>query len=134
MSDALVEAMAHLNTLDDLYAQQRQRAIAYLHLLILHRRPIGEHDELRNLVNQHIQNPSDREELVNMSQTMADHLIEQGETRGKRAAIVTTLRTRFNDVPESVIHQIGLIRSFSRLDALFERAVTAQMLDEFDLQ
>ena len=81
-----------------------------------------------------------------MSQTMAEHLIEQGfeqgfeqgvergETRAKRAAIVTTLRLRFNDVPESVIHQIGKIRSFSRLDALFERAVTAQTLDEFDLQ
>ena len=52
----------------------------------------------------------------------------------KRAAIVTTLQLRFNDVPESVIHQIGKIRSFSRLDALFERAVTAQTLDEFDLQ
>ena len=39
ISTALIEAMSHINTLGDAQAQQRRRAISYLLLLILHRRP-----------------------------------------------------------------------------------------------
>ena len=72
------EAMSHINTLDDAQSQQRQRALLYLFLLILHRRPVEEHAELRTLFNQYIQQSSDREEVTVMTQTMAEHLIEQG--------------------------------------------------------
>ena len=84
---ALIEAMSHLNTLDDAQSQQRQRALLYLFLLILHRRPVEEHEELRTLFNQYIQQSSDREEVVVMAQTMAEHLIEQGIERGKAQGI-----------------------------------------------
>ena len=159
---ALIEAMSHLNTLDDAQSQQRRRAILYLFLLILHRRPVEEHEELRTLFNQYIQQSSDREEVVVMAQTMAEHLvergkaqgieqgiergleqgiergkaqgIEQGETRAKQASVLKLLRFRFNSVPESVTSQITRIRSVSRLDSLFENALTAETLDELDLQ
>ena len=138
MSSALVEAMSHINTLDEAQVQQRRRAISYLLLLILHRRPVEEHEELRALVDQYIQQPSDRKELETMAQTMAEHLIERGEKRGetraKPAAVVKLLQLRFNEVPESVTNQISLIQSFSRLDALFEKALTARTLDEIDVQ
>ena len=142
MSDALVKAMSRLNAIDDARAAQRRRAIAYLQMLILHRRPAGEHDELTQLVSQHIQHDSDREELENMTQTMAQRHFEQGheqgekrgETRARREAIIKLRRLRFEDVPESVINRIGLIRSFSRLDALFEQALTAESMDEIDLR
>ncbi len=145
MSNALIKAMSHLNILDDAHAQQRRRAISYLLLLILHRRPAEEHEELRALVDQHIQQPSDREELETMVQTMAEHLIEQGKVQGKaegkaegraeekQSAVLKLLRLRFGTVPESVTNQISLIQSFSHLDALFEKALTAQTLDEIDL-
>ena len=154
ISSALIEAMSHLNTLDDAQSQQRQRALLYLFLLILHRRPVEEHAELRTLFNQYIQQSSDREEVVVMAQTMAEHLIEQGieqgiergiergieqgiergKARGKQELILNMLRLRFDSVPESVASQINSIRSVSHLDSLFENALTAETLDELDLQ
>ena len=81
-----------------------------------------------------------------MAQTMAEHLIEQGKVQGKaegraegravekQSAVLKLLRLRFGTVPESFTNQISSIRNFSRLDALFEEALTAQTLDEIDLQ
>lgn len=75
-----------------------------------------------------------------MAQTMAEYLMEQGERRGerrgetnaKREAVLKLLRLRFDAVPESVTSRITSIRSLSRLDALFEKAVTAQTLEDID--
>ena len=143
---ALIEAMSHINALGEEQAQQRRRAISYLLLLILHRRPAEEHEELSTLVDQHIEQPSDREEVGIMAQTMAEHLIEQGkaqgieqgieqgETRAKQEALLKLIRFQFESVPESVINQITLIQNLSRLDSLFERVLTAQTLDEIDWQ
>ena len=77
-----------------------------------------------------------------MAQTMAERLIErgieqgieQGETRAKQEVILKMIRLRFDSVPESVTSQITRIRSLSRLDALVENVLTAQTLDEIDLQ
>ena len=60
--------------------------------------------------------------------------IEQGETQAKQAAVLKLLRFRFESVPESVTNQITHIQSLSRLDLLFENVLTAQTLDEIDLQ
>ncbi len=133
---ALIEAVTHINTLEPEKVQQWRRSIFYLYLLIIHRRSAEEHDELKTLVHQHIQETSYREEGEKMVQTMAEHLIEQGETRGrtqaKREDILKLLRLRFETVPESVAHKISAIRSLSCLDSLFEKAATAQTLDDFD--
>lgn len=56
--NALIEAVSHIDTLDEEKTQQWRRAIFYLYLLILHRRPTEEHDELKTLVHQHIQDTS----------------------------------------------------------------------------
>jgi ElaB/YqjD/DUF883 family membrane-anchored ribosome-binding protein len=95
-----------------------------------------EHDELTTLVYQHIQ--TSKQET--MAQTMAEYLVEQGERRGerlgtlraKREYTLQVLQSRFDSVPESVIRKIRSIRSFSRLDAIFEKAITATTLDEIE--
>ena len=81
-----------------------------------------------------------------MAQTMAERLIEQGiergkaqgieqgETQAKQEVILKMIRLRFDSVPESVTSQITRIRSISRLDSLVENVLTAQTLDEIDLQ
>ena len=93
-----------------------------------------------------------------MAQTMAEHLIEKGIEQGnqlaiqlvlelvieegieqgrleaKQADILKVLRLRFDAVPESLSGEINSIRSLPRLDALFEKALTAKTLDEIDLQ
>ena len=129
---ALMEAVAHIDTLDKEKTQQWQRAIFYLYLLILHRRPSVEHDELKTLVHQHIQETSRREEGEAMAQTMAQYLIQQGETNAKRDAVLKLLRLRFDPVPESINRKVTSIQSLSRLDSLFEKVVTAQTLDNID--
>ena len=76
-----------------------------------------------------------------MTQTMVEHLVEQGKVQGKaegraeekQAVVLKLLRLRFELVPESVASQISSIQSFSRLDALFEEALTAQTLGEIAL-
>ena len=134
--DFPVEAVTHINTLDEEETQQWKRAIFYLYLLILHRRPTEEHEELQTLVHQHIQETSRKEEGEAMAQTMAEYLIEQGERRGetqaKREAVLKLLRIRFDSVPESVTSRITSIRSLSRLDTLFDRVATAKTLDDID--
>ena len=134
--DTLVEAMSHLNELDTERSMQWERAIKYLLLLILHRRPADEHQELVKLVGQHTQEL----EVETMAKSMADVLreqgieqgIEQGETRAKQAAVLKLLQFRFKDVPESVANQVTSIRNLSRLDSLFEEVWEADTLDEID--
>ena len=135
-----MQAVAHIDTLDIDNKQQWTRSIYYLYLLILHRRPTEEHEELKTLVHQQMKEPSRREEAEAMAQTMAEHLIEQGEKRGekrgetraKRETLLKLLHLQFDPVPESVITKITSIRSLSRLNALFEKVATAQTLDEIE--
>ena len=145
LSESLIEALSHISTLDEASAQQRQRAIYYLLLLILHRRPVDEQSELTHLLGQHVQEASDREELELMAQTMAEHLIEQGKAQGieqgieqgeiqaKQAALLKLLESRFDSPSESITKEIALIQSLSRLDSLFDQALTAKTLNEIDL-
>ena len=76
--DALVKAVSHLNTLGSAQSEQRYRAIRYLLLLILHRRPVEEHQDLIKLVDQH----THEMEVEAMAKSMADVLIEQGKAEG----------------------------------------------------
>ena len=157
LSETLIEALSHINTLDEASARQRRRAISYLLLLILNRRSLEEHPELTNLFEQHVVHESDREETERMAQTIVQHHfergieqgiergIEQGRTQGieqgkeqgsikvKQSTVLKVLHLRFNTVPELIADNISLIRSQSRLDSLLEQAVSAKTLDEIDL-
>lgn len=145
LSEALIEALSHISALDEASAQQRRRAISYLLLLILHRRPAEEHPELAHLLGQHVQHASDREEVELMTQTMAEHLIEQGKAQGieqgieqgqiqeKQAALLKLLESRFDTLSESITKEITSTRSLSRLDLLFDQALSAKALDEISL-
>ena len=72
-----------------------------------------------------------------MGQSMAEYLVQQGKAEGrteeKQAVVLKLLQLRFGSVPESVTNQVRLTRSFSRLDALFEKALTSRMLKDIDL-
>ncbi len=82
ISRTLIDAAKHINTLDAEDKGQWRRAIFYLYLLIFHRRPSVEHDELKTLVHQEVQQSAFREEGAVMAQTMADYLFEQGQKQG----------------------------------------------------
>ena len=157
---ALAEAVTHLDTLDAEKREQWRRAIFYLYLLILHRRPRREHEELKTLVHQQMTEPAHKEEGEAMAQTMAEYLFQQGQEQGqqqgqqqgekrgekrgeergekrgvlrtKRESLLRLLNLKFADVPESVTDKVSKLRSISRLDTLFERVFIAETLDEID--
>ena len=79
---ALIEAIPHLNTLGEEQIEQWEIAIAYLLLLILHRRPDEQHDDLKTVVQDQI--PLLRRKAVTeMVYSMADRLREQGIKQGR---------------------------------------------------
>lgn len=141
---ALIKAIQHIDTLDPEENQQWRRAIFYLYLLILHRRPVEEHDELKSLVHQQSQNTTHKEEGEAMAQTMAEFLIEQGEKEGekrgekraeirtKKEDIIKLIHIRFETVPDTIHNKITAIRSISRLNKLFEKIATADTLNDID--
>ncbi len=120
ISTALFEAVPHVKHL--------HKAIVYLVLFILHQRPAAEHKDLIRLVEQHAHDM----EVENMAKSMADVLIEQGETRAIREGIIKLLQIKFDNVPESITQKVNRIRSLSRLNSLFEKAATIETLDDFD--
>ena len=138
LSTALLAAMLRLNTLDAEQMEQRRRAITYLLLLILHRRPTEEHEDLMTLVDEHTHSmevETMAQSIIELSEKRGEKRGEtRGETRAKREAILKLLRFRFDSVPDSVTTEIAAIRSLSRLDSLFEKALAAETLDEIDLQ
>ena len=111
-------------------------------MLILHRRPAEEHEELIKLIEQQTHDM----EVENMAQSIIELTREQGEKQGekqgreqgekhaKREDIIKLLQSRFSAVPESVRNEINLIQSLARLDSIFDKALTAETLDEIGLQ
>ena len=75
-----------------------------------------------------------------MAQSMAEVLMERGMEQGmeqgqvlaKRDAILKLLRRHFGDVPESLVSHITALQHISQLDALFEKALEAETLDDID--
>ena len=139
MRQALLEALAALSNLQAKDTEQYTRAILYLFLLVLHRRAAEEHQDLLDiLVEENIQN----QEIVNMAASIIElseqrglqQGIEQGETRAKQEALLKLLHHRFPSVPESVITQVRALRSLVELDALFEKSLTAESIEEFPWQ
>ncbi len=107
-------------------------------MLILHRRPAEEHEELIKFIEQQTHDM----EVENMAQSIIELTREQGEKQGreqgekhaKREAITKLLQSRFSAVPESVRNEINLIQSLEHLDSIFDKALTAETLDEIGLQ
>ena len=128
ISNALLEAISHINTLDEEQAKQRENAIIYLLQLILHRRSAAEQKDLLSLIDQHT--------LGMEVETMAESIIEQsqrqGETRGKQDAVLKLLQIRFPEISQDISNKIASIHNISSLDSLFEKAATAQKLDDID--
>lgn len=140
MHRALERAMSHLNMLDALEAEQRQQALIYLLLLILHRRPAVEHKELITVVDRH----TDEMEVETMAQSMAEVLFEEGKVQGieqgieqerRESAIrhiLVVLKTKFTaDIVDVLTPAIENISDVERLEQLLPAAVEAQSLEAF---
>ena len=122
-------------------SSQRERWILYLLLLILHRRPSEEREDLLGVIKEHtvdMEVESMAESIIELSERRGLERgivqgIEQGETLAKQAAVLKLLQLRFENVPEAIATQVNAIHSVSRLDVLFERALAAPTLEDFDV-
>ena len=116
------------------------QALHYLHLLVFYKRSVGERADLDRIVAEHQRTLNLSQEEVTLMQTMAEHYLQQGIEQGmeqgqvlaKRDAVLKLLRRRFGDVPESLVSHITALHHISQLDALFERALEAETLDDID--
>jgi hypothetical protein len=138
----LRRAVERLSQLPEEEIHQWTRAMYYLVLLIYHRRPPTEHVELREIVEQSVKDKRRRKEMEEMTQTIAEHFIQEGEARGerrgerrgglkaKREDILRLLRFRFDDVPPAVEKRVNSVRSIDHLNTLFNKALRAQNISE----
>ena len=134
MSAALIKALSHLNTLDSEQKSQRQKSICYLLLLIRHRRQDAEREELIKIVDQHTYEI----DVKSISQSIDKAFIEKGAVGAKQEDILKVIQSRFPDVDgslnESIANEIKSIQSLSKLEALFDKALSAGKLNELDLR
>ena len=132
-TETLVAALAGLDTMQ---SEQHRRAIIYLASLVYHRRSPEERETLIKVVDAH----SRGMEVESMFQSMAEVTfqegrqegIEQGETRAKQMALLKLLDHQFQSVPETVTTRIHTLRDPIHLDRLFEKALTAENLEDID--
>lgn len=55
----------------------------------------------------------------------------EGRVEGRHESLLTVLRTRFGEIPESIADQVQEVESCESLDVLLKAAVTADSLPEF---
>ncbi len=63
-------------------------------------------------------------------QSMAEHYLQQGETRTKREYILKLVQLRFHNVSEPLAETIRRLDDRNRLEMLFEKAATTQTPEE----
>ncbi len=124
---------------------QWSRAMYYLVLLIYHRRPTDEREALMDVVAQTLVERRQIEEVQDMTQTIAEYFIQEGEERGekrgekrgelraKREAVLKLLQLRFDSIPPSLIKKIKSVRRVDRLNTLFDQAATAESISEIEI-
>ena len=118
-------------------------AISYLQLLILHRRPDEEYDDLKTVVDEHIR-PSRRKEIEAMVYSRAHRLldegrteggaegIEQGERNGTIESILAFLTSRFQpDAVQALKPTLEGIDDLQQLKELLLATSYAQSIEAF---
>ena len=59
--------------------------------------------------------------------------IEQGKILAKQENILKVIYSRFRSIPDPVKNKIKLIHDISRLDTVFDKALTAETIDEIEV-
>jgi len=134
LAAAIREAVSHI---DELPAQERARweiLVYYLVIFIHHRALPEERPSLVEIVRKGTRSRARKREVTTMGKTAAEALIEEGfergETHAKREALLRQMRAKFGEVPMRTVRRIRAIRSSDRLDALLERVLFADRVDD----
>jgi flagellar biosynthesis/type III secretory pathway protein FliH len=156
MKSALIEAMSHINALDDAQRHEWERAICYLHALILHRRPAEEHEDwitffveqtsqgkeidiMRTIADMHYEEGIEKGREEGIEQGRAEGRQEgraeghqEGERNGTIESILALLGARFHpDAVQALKPTIETIDDLSRLKELLLAVPYAQSAEAF---
>jgi hypothetical protein len=134
IKSALQEAATWLGQLSKKERAAWEQAIAFLWLLIQHRRLVEEHAALSQVIEDSVRDRRRKQEVRKMFKTMVDVWREEGEAqgmvKGKQDDILRLLRLKFGDLPPAIVRRVQAVRNVERLDALFEQAWTANSLKD----
>lgn len=144
MNEALREALLHLDALNVENTSQHRRAILYLVLLILHRRPAEEREGLLRLVNEHTQDMEVKSMAQSIIELSEQRGIERGMAQGMAQGIaqgarettvkniLTVLTTRFSEGEARTATQtLEAILDTERLEQLLNAALLAPTFNDF---
>lgn len=103
------------------------------------RRPPAERETLTNLVIE--ANPTRKEEVRRMAQTIAEALIAEGRAEGRAEGELRTNRDnlrrlllrKFQQLPDTVLQRIEACADVEQLKTAIERVLDMNYLDEFSL-
>ncbi|MBI1929850.1 Rpn family recombination-promoting nuclease/putative transposase, partial [Candidatus Poribacteria bacterium] len=140
--EALLKAIDYLETLPPEERGMWEKLMYYLFLLIYHRRDPSEQGRLLQHVHERVRAHNRTEEVATMRQTMAQALIQEGRELGyveaaiqtKQAVLMMQLRTKFGQLPPNIVERIQHISEADRLDTLLNRFVTANSLEEIEIE
>jgi len=138
-STELESAVSCISKVDSDY--QWRKLTQYLVLLIRHRRPKIETEELLSLMEGLTTRSKRREEVREMVMTSAQALRNEGKKEGRkegaletqRENILEAIQARFQTVPSSLSRRIKTIKNMARLERIFHQCLTTDSLDEIEI-
>jgi hypothetical protein len=126
--------------LDRMGAEERQRwrdLLSYIGAMIYHERSESEQTKLQEAVERSVHSDVLRQEVVLMGKTMAEVLIERGQTKAaietRQQTLIRLLRRRFGDVSTGVTDAVASTTDVDQLDNWLDRFATASTLEELGI-
>jgi hypothetical protein len=138
IKSALQEAATWLGQLSKKERAAWEQAIAFLWLLIQHRRLVEEHAALSQVIEDSVRDRRRKQEVRKMFKTLVDVWREEGEAKGEargevkgeQNAILRLLQLKFGDLPPVIIKRVQAIHDLERLDALLKKVWEADSLKD----
>ena len=140
---------AHLRAMPPMERQRWRDFLSYIGAMVYHERKESEQAKLHEVLQRSIDIAELREEVLEMTKTMADVLMEKGRTEGRmegrtegrteaaletrQQTLVLLLRKRFRDVPPGVLSTVQSTTDIDQLDDWLDRFATASTLDDLNI-
>ena len=122
----------HLEQMSPAERANWEKLMRFLLAFIFHRRERSEHAGFLNIIETNVVERIRKEEVEKMGKTMAQALIEEGTVAAKQEDLVKLLRSKFDPFPRTLIEKIRSVHRVEQLDALFDRALTAETVNEVE--
>jgi len=105
-------------------------------LFVYHAKDPSERPELQEMIETSVAADQHRQELWEMSRTIADELQEEGarlaEVRTRQQTLTRLMQRRFGEVPARIVAIIEATSDVEQLDHWLDQFVTAERFVDFD--